>query len=408
LKRGRQPIAAETKRRRRLFRPQGRACTTMQRTEEPQSMADEKNGQGRELAKLERGSFLMMLVLVTVLFLFLLKPFWGAIFWACLIGLIFYPLHRRFLQRWGERPNLAALATLTVCVVIGIVPTLFVLGSFFQEGADLYQRLQSGDLDLEKHIERLREAFPAAQHLLERLRFDLSNVKDQLSGAVLAASRFIAQHAVQLGQGTIQFFVSLGLMLYVAFFMLRDGQRLVAMLVRALPLGDEREHLLFAKFAEVARATIKGNLAVAAVQGTLGGIIFWILGIPGALLWGVVMTLLSLIPVIGSGLVLGPVAIYLVATGEWIQGLILAAFGAGVIGLVDNLLRPILVGRDTKLPDYIVLLSTLGGFALFGLNGFVVGPLVAALFVAFWEIFMREFNAPQSARPEDGSEPGAD
>jgi predicted PurR-regulated permease PerM len=105
---------------------------------------------------------------------------------------------------------------------------------------------------------------------------------------------------------------------------------------------------------------------------------------------------------------LGPVAIYLVATGEWIQGLILAAFGAGVIGLVDNLLRPILVGRDTKLPDYIVLLSTLGGFALFGLNGFVVGPLVAALFVAFWEIFMREFNAPQSARPEDGSEPGAD
>jgi len=197
-----------------------------------------------------------------------------------------------------------------------------------------------------------------------------------------------------VGQGTLQFFVGLGLMLYLSFFMLRDGSKLVSLLVRALPLGDEREHLLFAKFAEVARATVKGNLVVAVVQGTLGGIIFAILGISGALLWGVVMTLLSLIPVVGAGLIWAPVAVYLFAVGEWVDGLILAAFGAGVIGLVDNVLRPILVGRDTKLPDYMVLLSTLGGFAVFGMNGFVIGPLVAALFVAFWEIFMREFNAP--------------
>jgi predicted PurR-regulated permease PerM len=108
------------------------------------------------------------------------------------------------------------------------------------------------------------------------------------------------------------------------------------------------------------------------------------------------MTLLSLIPVVGAGLIWAPVAIYLFAVGEWVDGLILTAFGAGVIGLVDNALRPILVGRDTKLPDYMVLLSTLGGFAVFGMNGFVIGPLVAALFVAFWEIFMREFNVPHA------------
>jgi predicted PurR-regulated permease PerM len=366
-------------------------------------MADENKRQSKELAKLEQRSFLLMLVLVTLLFLFLLKPFFGAIFWACIIGLIFYPLHRRFLKLWGPRPNLAALATLLVCVVIGIVPALFVLGSFFQEGAGLYQRLQSGDLDLGNRIERIREAFPAAQNLLDRLNFDLSNVKEQLSGAALTASGYIAQNAVHFGQGILQFFVSLGLMLYVAFFMLRDGDRLVKLLVSALPLGDERENLLFTKFAEVARATVKGNLVVAAVQGTLGGLIFWILGIPGAFLWGVVMTLLSLIPVVGAGLIWGPVALYLFAIGQWGQGLILTAFGVGVIGLVDNILRPILVGRDTKLPDYIVLLSTLGGFVLFGMNGFVVGPLVAALFVAFWGIFMREFNAPQTALLKHGS-----
>jgi predicted PurR-regulated permease PerM len=156
---------------------------------------------------------------------------------------------------------------------------------------------------------------------------------------------------------------------------------------------------MFAKFAEVTRATVKGNLVVAAVQGALGGIIFWILGIPGPFLWGVVMFLLSLIPMVGAGLIWAPVALYLFAAGQWIEGLVLTGFGIGVIGLVDNVLRPILVGRDTKLPDYIVLMSTLGGFVLFGMNGFVIGPLIAALFVTVWEIFIREFNSPTSAPP---------
>lgn len=360
-------------------------------------MADQNASQNSEQAKLEQGSFLITLVLVTVLFFFLLKPFFGAIFWACIIGLIFHPLYHRLLRLWGQRSSLAALATLLICLVIGIVPSLFVIGSFFQEGASLYQRLQSGDFDLGSRIEDIREAFPAIQHFLERMNLDLDRVKAQLSAGALSASRFLAQNAVQLGQGTLQFFVSLGLMLYVAFFMLRDGHSLVDLLVRALPLGDERERLLFAKFAEVTRATVRGNLLVAVTQGALGGIIFWILDIRGALLWGVVMTLLSLIPVVGAGLIWGPVAIYLFAIGEWVQGGILVVFGVGVIGLVDNVLRPILVGRDTKLPDYIVLLSTLGGFSLFGMNGFVLGPLVAALFVAFWGIFIREFNSPQTA-----------
>lgn len=357
----------------------------------------------KERFKLEQRSFLLLLILVTVLFFGVLKPFWGAIFWACIIGLIFRPLYCRLATYWNQRVNLAALATLTICLVIGVVPSLFVLGSFFQEGATLYQRLQSGELDLGSHIEVIRDSFPVVQHFLERMNLDLNDLKNQLSSAALGASRFLAQNAVQVGQNALQFFVGLGLMLYLSFFMLRDGSKLVDLLMRALPLGDEREHLLFAKFAEVARAMVKGNLVVAVAQGTLGGIIFAILGIPGALLWGVVMTVLSLIPVVGAGLIWGPVAIYLFAVGEWIDGLVLAAFGAGVIGLVDNILRPILVGRDTKLPDYMVLFSTLGGFAVFGINGFVIGPLVAALFVAFWGIFMREFNAPHTENPPTAS-----
>lgn len=359
--------------------------------------------QKSEQGRLEKITFLMMLVLVSLLFVLLLLPFWGAIFWACIIGLIFSPMYHRLLRMGKPKPNLAALASLLFCFVIGIIPSLFVIISFFREGSSLYNRLKSGDFDLAGRIEQIKTAFPRINTFFERFDLDINSIQEQLSDFALTASGYIAQNAISLGQGTLQFFIALGLMLYMAFFMLRDGDKIVELLVRALPLGDEREYLLFSKFAEVVRATVKGNLLVAAVQGMLGGFIFWVLDIHGAFLWGVVMTLLSLIPVIGAGLIWGPVAIYLFAIGDWSQGMILVAFGAVVIGLADNILRPLLVGRDTKLPDYIVLLSTLGGFSLFGINGFVLGPLVAALFIAFWEIFIREFNTSKSNSSNENS-----
>src|SRR5690606_13847821 len=132
---------------------------------------------------------------------------------------------------------------------------------------------------------------------------------------------------------------------------------------------------------------VKGNIVVAATQGMLGGLIFWALGIQGALLWGVIMAVLSLLPAVGAALIWLPVAIYFLATGAIWQGIVLILFGVLVIGLVDNILRPILVGKDTKIPDYVILISTLGGLSVFGLNGFVLGPLFAALFIACWDLF---------------------
>ena len=162
-----------------------------------------------------------------------------------------------------------------------------------------------------------------------------------------------------------------------------------------LPLGDEREHFLLSKFAEVSRATIKGTLVVGIVQGTLGGIMFAILGIQSAIFWAVVMTILSVIPAVGSALIWIPAAIYLIANGMLIKGIVLIAFGALVIGMVDNILRPMLVGRDTKMPDYLILLSTLGGLAMIGISGFVLGPIIAAFFLAIWVMFEQEYNTKQ-------------
>ena len=344
-------------------------------------------------AKLEQRSFLLLLVAVTLLFLYLLKPFFGPIFWACAIGVIFYPVQRRLLKKYPDSPNLTALASLLLCIVIVIIPVLAVAASVVQEGLTLYQKLDTGEVDPAAYVDRIRTGFPIVNTALESLGLDLVTLKQRAIEVAVTGSRVIAGQALALGQDTFQFLLALGVMLYLAFFLLRDGPALTELLIRALPLGDERERLLFDKFAEVTRATVKGNLVVAITQGTLGGLAFWVLDIPGPFLWGVVMAALSLVPAVGAGLIWVPVVLYLLAVGQWLGGVLLAVYGIGVIGLVDNILRPILVGRDTKLPDYVVLLSTLGGLVLFGINGFVIGPLIAALFMAFWGIFIREFNS---------------
>lgn len=348
--------------------------------------------------KLEQSAFLITLALVTVVFGFLLFPFWAPLLWSCIIAVLFHPVQVWLEGRWGTRPNTNALVTLSACVVLVVIPVLLLLASFLQQALAIFQEIEAGELKPGQYIEQIRNAFPGLQALLERFDIDMDTVRENGAKAAVAASQFLARNALAFGQGAFGFVLQLALMLYVAYFLLRDGRRLIDMLIHALPLGDERERLLFQKFAEVARATVKGNLLVALVQGMLGGLIFWILGLPAPFLWGVVMTALSLIPAIGAGLVWLPAAIYLYATGEWVSATVLIAYGVLIIGLADNVLRPILVGRDTKLPDWMVLLSTLGGIAMVGINGFVIGPLIAVLFVAFWQIFSREFNPGTQTR----------
>src|SRR5690554_371343 len=342
--------------------------------------------------KFEDRSFLFLLLLVTIAFGLLMKPFFSAILWAVLLAIIFAPIQQRLERSFPKRSNLAALLILISIVLIVIIPLSIIASMLAKEGALLYQRVSSGEINVQLWIDKARESQPFITKLAERFNIDLADLKQQLSTAAVAASKYLATQAFSIGQGYVQFALSFVIMLYLTFFFLRDGRKLTQLIIHALPLGNERELLLFRKFAEVARATVKGNLLVAIAQGSLGGFIFWVLGIQGVVLWAVVMTILSLLPAVGSALVWVPAAIYLLVMGHMWQGIILILFGTFVIGLIDNILRPILVGRDTKLPDYLVLLSTLGGIALFGLNGFVVGPVIAALFLAFWQIFMQEFN----------------
>lgn len=334
-------------------------------------------------------AFIILLVAVSIAFVWLLLPFYGAIFWGAVLAILFSPLQRRLATRLGGRGNLAALITVLLCLLLVIIPLILITGSLVQEGALFYKRLETGKLDLGLYFEQVVRALPPSIHdLLARFGLtDILSLKEKLSAGALQASKFLATQALSIGQNTFQFIVGLGIMLYLLFFLLRDGATLAVQIKQAAPLSEEHKQHLFRKFTTVVRATVKGNIAVAATQGALGGVIFWILGIDGALLWAVIMAFLSLLPAVGAAIIWMPVAIYFLLTGDTWQAIVLIAFGVMVIGLVDNVLRPLLVGKDTKMPDYVVLISTLGGLVLFGLNGFVIGPLIAALFISAWDLF---------------------
>ena len=339
--------------------------------------------------QLQRGIFLFLLASVTAAFFWILAPFSGAVLWGVALAILFTPLYKRLLRKMPTRRNLAALATLTICLVIVIIPLSMVTASLVQEVSLVAQKIRSGEINFVRYLQQIAAALP--QWLLNLLdRFGLGNIEAllaKLSQGAAQGTQLIATQAVNIGQNTFEFLVSFAVMLYLLYFLLRDGTELSKSVREALPLARPHTHYLLNKFTTVIRATIKGNVAVAAVQGALGGLAFWFLDVQGALLWAVLMAFLSLLPAVGAALIWLPVALYFLATGEIWQGVFLIVFGVVVIGLVDNILRPLLVGKDTQMPDYIVLLSTIGGMALFGINGFVIGPVIAALFLAAWDLF---------------------
>ena len=332
---------------------------------------------------------LVLLVAITLTLGWILLPFYGAVLWGLVGAVVFAPLHRRLARSMHGRDGLAAAVVVLLVVLIVIIPLSLIGAALAQQATGVYAQAQSGQLDIGQYFQKMMEALPTwVVDLLNRFGLgSLAGLKDRLSAVLLRGSQMIAGQALNIGQGTFEFFVNLFLMLYLLFFLLRDQDALSERIATAIPLRTEQRNALLHKFTVVIRATVKGNLVVALAQGALGGLIFWFLGITAPLLWAVVMAFLSLLPAVGAGLVWFPVALYLLATGAIWHGVILIAYGALVIGLVDNLLRPILVGQDTKMPDYVVLISTLGGIEAFGLNGFIIGLAMAAMFIAIWSMF---------------------
>lgn len=340
----------------------------------------------------QRIGFYVLLVLVTLAFIWLMLPYYSAILWAVILAIVFYPVQTRLEGLLGGRRGLAAALSVVLCVCLVIIPTLALLGSLIREGNGVYTRIANREFDFNAYLLQMEAALPGwFRTWLGTVQLgDFAELRDRLTAAGMQASQLFASNILSLGQNALQFVVGVGIMLYLLFFLFRDGAELGRVMRQAIPLSDGYTHQFIDKFAAVIRATVKGNIIIAIVQGAIGGATFWLLSIQAAVLWGVVMALFSMLPAVGAAIVWAPVAAYFALTGQWGPAVILTFVGVLVIGLIDNLLRPPLVGRGTRLPDYVVLVSTVGGMSLIGINGFVVGPLIAALFVAAWSLFVEE------------------
>jgi predicted PurR-regulated permease PerM len=338
---------------------------------------------------IERLFVLALLLIITLAFALLVEPFFGAILWAVVVAVLFQPVYKRILGWLPSRSNTAAALTLILVILLVIVPLILLGIALVGEATSAYASIQAGAIDFGGFFVDIQNRLPDwLQTQLDKLGYgDFATFRPRIEEAIGKSLEFIIAQAFNVGQGVFRLVLALGVMLYLTFFLLRDGRGLVEKIGQLVPLSPNKSRVLSEKFFVVIIATIKGSFVIALMQGAVGGFVFWVLGIQGALLWAVLMAACSLIPAIGTGFVWVPVAIYLLVTGSVWEGTVLLLTGIFIISMIDNLVRPVLVGRDTRMPDYVVLISTLGGLSLFGFNGIVIGPLVAALFIAVWHMF---------------------
>lgn len=348
----------------------------------------------------ERATLLAVLLAVSVVFVWSLWAFVGAILWSLVAAIMFAGVNRRLLGRLPDRPGAAAGLTLLLIAGAIILPAVLIGGLLLDQASGLYARFQSGQIDLPALFEQLRAVLPEwLRHVLERFGItDFGSVSGKLSAGFSSQLRSVLERAVDVGQNAASFMLSLAIMLYLTFYLLRYGEALSGRIGQVVPLPASDRGILARRFVTVVRATVKGGVVVGAAQGAVGGVVMGVLGVPNALLWAVVMAFSSLLPAVGTGLVWVPAALYLLAVGHVWQGIAMAVAGIAVIGSVDNVLRPILIGRETKIPDALVLVTTLGGLDAFGFNGLLIGPVAAALFITVWDRFATQRRGVSTSR----------
>lgn len=340
--------------------------------------------------RVQRLSLLALALATSVLFVWVIWDFLLALLMAAILSGMFHPIYRQVARNLNYRRSLAAGVTVGAVLLGLIVPLVIFLVMIAEQVVQLSAiarpwveenaaRFAQSD-GLFERIPQLRALQPYREQIMPRLAELASEVGRYSVG-------FVTTAATQTATALLMLFV----VLYAMYFFLKDGKTALDKMLYYLPLPAKDESRMIERFMSVARATIKGTIIIGAVQGALGGVAFAVVGIQGAAVWGTVMAILSAIPGLGHAFVWIPVVAYLAIVGHWVACIGLLVWCAGVVGSVDNFLRPWLIGKDTELPDLIILVSTLGGLVLFGPLGFIVGPIVAALFVTVWDLYGTAF-----------------
>lgn len=334
--------------------------------------------------------FFTLFGIVFIFFLYIIWPFFYPIFWAAVIAIVFRPLHKRItLKKYN--PNLNAFVSVTLITLIIIIPAVLVLTLLVTQAMDVFSSVGEESSTIGQSIKNLMESIKHNQ-FTARLNINEAFWADKFSQFAKGASTYIYEHLEKITQNVVEFIIMFALMIYTLFFFIRDGHKLPPLFSRICPLGDNKEQLLLQKFIATTRATLRSTVVIGAVQGTLGGLMFWILGIQGPLVWGVIMAVASILPT-GSAIIWVPAGIIMILLSHTLKGMILLVFGTVVIGAIDNLLRPIVIGQEIEMHNLFILYSTLGGLILFGFSGFIIGPIIAAILQSLWEIYIEFYSS---------------
>jgi predicted PurR-regulated permease PerM len=345
-------------------------------------------------ANLRTAFVLLLVAAVSALFLAVAWPFLEPLLLGALLAGLFHPLYRWITRLVGGRQSLGAVLTLLVLFILVLGPVTAFLGIVVQQALSIsdqaipWLRQHLGAASTFNLHDWLVQRFPALADYVPSQEELLQHV----GTAAKSAGAFLVTVLSRMTATTAAFILNLFVMLYAMFFFFKDGKKILERIFYYLPLSDEDETGMLARFSSITRATIKGTVVIGIIQGTLAGIAFWMAGIQGAAFWGTIMTILSIVPGIGAALVWVPAVIILFISGQYVAATLLLAWCAAVVGTIDNFLRPALVGRDAKMPDLLILVGTLGGLFLFGPIGFIVGPIVCGLFLTVWDIYGATFK----------------
>jgi predicted PurR-regulated permease PerM len=349
---------------------------------------------------------LLLVFFISALFLSMIRQFLMAIFLAGIFSALSSPLYLRLAKWFRGRKNLASIATIILIIFIILIPLAGLLGIITAQAIKVGEAVKpwvEQQLSQPDAISSALKSLPFFDQI-EPYRNTILKKAGQMIGSI---SGFLINRLSSVTLGTVNFLFMLFVMLYTMFFFLIDGDKLIEKILYYLPLEDHDERRMLDRFTSVTRATLKGTAMIGILQGAIGGLAFAVVGIPSAVFWGAIMTVLSIIPGIGSALVWGPAAIILAATGQLTKAIGLALFCALFIGSLDNLLRPILVGKDTQMHELMIFFGTLGGIIMFGVVGIIIGPIIAALFVTVWDIYGVAFKdvLPAVIIPGSGDKP---
>jgi predicted PurR-regulated permease PerM len=350
-----------------------------------------------KLSNLNVYFFFGLLIGIGWLAFLIFKPFLTAILAAAVLAAMFRGTYRKLLGMTNDREMTSALMTIIFVILIVFLPLFTILGMSINEATLFFQRFSNVNSAapemLASTLDWARHSIPYVETIFGVEAFNM----ESLIGNIRGFGGNLLGFVEVLYHSVVDFAVWTFILFFTLYYFLTDGEKALAYVMRLSPLRNEHEALLLKKFVSMSRATLKGTLIIGLVQGLIGGLTFLVVGVPSAILWGLLMAVLSVVPAVGSALVWVPTGILLIASGHIWQGITVLVVGGGIISMIDNILRPELVGKDTEMHPLMVFFATIGGISLFGFPGFVIGPIIMALFLALWEIYAIEFRGQLQA-----------